>query len=108
MHSRHLIPGTGSPARRIPLPGIDQANVLELRTAADADKLKAALGPGKHLAVVGGGYIGLEAAASARALGAEVTIIEIAPRLLARGACEGLSNFFHDFHPAQGAKIDVA
>src|SRR5580704_4666145 len=78
MHYAHLILATGSRARRIPLPGIEQANVLELRTAADADKLKAVLGPGKRLAVVGGGYIGLEAAASARGLGAEVTIIEIA------------------------------
>ena len=81
MHYAHLIIATGSRARRIPLPGIDLANVLELRTAADADKLKAVLGPGKRLAVVGGGYIGLEAAASARALGAEVTIIELAPRV---------------------------
>ncbi|MSP00965.1 MAG: ferredoxin reductase [Acetobacteraceae bacterium] len=105
MHYAHLILATGSRARRIPLPGLDQANVLELRTAADADKLKAVLGPGKRLAVVGGGYIGLEAAASARALGAEVTIIEREPRVLARVACEILSTFFQDFHRSQGVKI---
>jgi 3-phenylpropionate/trans-cinnamate dioxygenase ferredoxin reductase subunit len=81
--------------------------VLELRTAADADKLKAVLGTGKRLAVVGGGYIGLEAAASARALGAEVTIIELAPRVLARVACEILSNFFQDFHRSQGVTIEL-
>ena len=107
MHYAHLILATGSRARRIPLPGLDQANVLELRTAADADRLKAVLGPGKRLAVVGGGYIGLEAAASARALGAEVTIIELAPRVLARVACEILSNFFQDFHRAQGVAIEL-
>lgn len=107
MHYTQLILATGSRARRIPLPGIDQANVLELRTAADADKLKAVLGPGKRLAVVGGGYIGLEAAASARALGAEVTIVEIAPRVLARVACEILSNFFQDFHRSQGVTIEL-
>jgi 3-phenylpropionate/trans-cinnamate dioxygenase ferredoxin reductase subunit len=107
MHYAQLILATGSRARRIPLPGIDQANVLELRTAADADKLKAVLGPGKRLAVVGGGYIGLEAAASARALGAEVTIVEIAPRVLARVACEILSNFFQDFHRSQGVTIEL-
>jgi 3-phenylpropionate/trans-cinnamate dioxygenase ferredoxin reductase subunit len=107
MHYAHLILATGSRARRIPLPGIEQTNVLELRTAADADKLKAVLGPGKLLAVVGGGYIGLEAAASARALGAEVTIIEIAPRVLARVACEILSNFFQDFHRSQGVTIEL-
>jgi 3-phenylpropionate/trans-cinnamate dioxygenase ferredoxin reductase subunit len=57
--------------------------------------------------VVGGGYIGLEAAASARALGAEVTIIELAPRVLARVACEILSTFFQDFHRAQGVTIEL-
>ena len=102
MHYAHLILATGSRARRIPLPGIEQANVLELRTAADADKLKAVLEPGRRLAVVGGGYIGLEAAASARAIGAEVTIIELAPRVLARVACETLSNFFQNFIDRRG------
>jgi 3-phenylpropionate/trans-cinnamate dioxygenase ferredoxin reductase subunit len=107
LHYAHLILATGSRARRIPLPGIDQANVLELRTAADADRLKAVLGPGKRLAVVGGGYIGLEAAASARALGAQVTIIEREARVLARVACEILSNFFQDFHRAEGVTIEL-
>ena len=107
MHYAHLILATGSRARRIPLPGIDLANVLELRTAADADRLKAIIGPGKKLAIVGGGYIGLEAAASARALGAEVTIIELAPRVLARVACEALSTFFQDFHRARGVAIEL-
>ena len=107
MHYAHLILATGSRARRIPLPGIDLANVLELRTAADADRLKAIIGPGKKLAIVGGGYIGLEAAASARALGAEVTIIELAPRVLARVACEALSTFFQDFHRARGVVVEL-
>ena len=102
-----LILATGARARRIPLPGLDLGNVLELRNAADADRLKAVLVPGARLAVVGGGYIGLEAAASARALGAEVTVIEREPRVLARVACEILSNFFQDFHRAQGVIIEV-
>ena len=107
LHYAHLILATGARARRIPLPGLELANVLELRTAADADKLKAVLGPGKRLAVVGGGYIGLEAAASARALGAEATIIEREPRVLARVACEILSTFFQDFHRSQGVVIEL-
>ncbi len=107
LHYAHLILATGSRARRIPLPGLELGNVLELRTAADADRLKAVLGAGKRLAVVGGGYIGLEAAASARALGAEVTIIEREPRVLARVACEILSTFFQDFHRAQGVRIEL-
>lgn len=102
-----LIIATGARARRIPLPGLDLGNVLELRNAADADKLKAVLTPGARLAVIGGGYIGLEAAASARGLGCEATIIEREPRALARVACEILSNFFQDYHRAQGVTIDV-
>src|SRR6185437_7631047 len=67
----HLILALGARPRRLSLPGLSLTGVLELRTVADADQLKAALAPGKRLAVIGGGYIGLEAAASARALGAE-------------------------------------
>ncbi len=103
----HAILALGSRARRLDLPGLDLANVLELRTAADADLLKAALGPGRHLAVVGGGYIGLEAAASARALGATATIIEREARVLARVACVPLSDFFQAYHRAQGVAIEL-
>jgi len=102
-----LILATGARARRLPIPGIDLPGVLELRTAADADKLKAVLGPGKHLAVIGGGYIGLEAAASARSLGAGATIIEREPRVLARVACPILSDFFQNFHRSQGVAIEL-
>ncbi len=103
----YLILALGARARRLPLPGAELAGVLELRSAADADRLKAVLHPGAHLAVIGGGYIGLEAAASARALGAEVTIIERESRVLARVACTILSDFFQTFHRAQGVTIEV-
>jgi 3-phenylpropionate/trans-cinnamate dioxygenase ferredoxin reductase subunit len=76
--------------------------VQVLRSAADAEVLKLALGPGKRLAVIGGGYIGLEAAASARALGAEAVVIEALPRILARSSCALLSDFFTDYHKARG------
>lgn len=102
-----LILALGARARRLPLPGIDLDGVLELRSAADADRLKAALHPGASLAVIGGGYIGLEAAASARALGAEVIIIERESRVLARVACSILSEFFQTFHRRQGVTIEV-
>ena len=103
-----LILALGARARRLDIPGIGLRGVLELRTAADADQLKAALGPGKRLAVVGGGYIGLEAAASARGLGAEATIIERETRVLARVACQQLSDFFEAYHRAQGVTIEVS
>ncbi len=97
-----LILATGARARRIPLPGFELGGVLALRTAADAEALKQALGRGRRLAVIGGGYIGLEAAASARALGAEAVVIEREPRVLARVACETLSSFFQDYHHRHG------
>jgi 3-phenylpropionate/trans-cinnamate dioxygenase ferredoxin reductase component len=103
----HLILALGSRNRRLPLPGMDLANVLELRTLQDADRLKAVLGPGKRLAVIGGGYIGLEAAASARGLGAEATVIEREARVLARVACPLLSEFFQNYHRGQGVVIET-
>ena len=100
-----LILALGARARRLALPGFDLAGVLELRTAADADRLKAAIGPGKRIAIVGGGYIGLEAAASARALGAGAFVMEREARLLARVASPPLSEFFAAAHRAQGVEI---
>jgi 3-phenylpropionate/trans-cinnamate dioxygenase ferredoxin reductase component len=102
-----LILALGARARRLPLPGVDLDGVLELRSVADADRLKAALQPGASLAVIGGGYIGLEAAASARAMGAEAIIIERESRVLARVACPILSEFFQTFHRGQGVTIEV-
>jgi 3-phenylpropionate/trans-cinnamate dioxygenase ferredoxin reductase subunit len=78
-----------------------------LRTAADAERLKAAIGPGKTLAVVGGGYIGLEVAASGRALGAEVVVLEREERLLARVACNTLSDFFKGYHESHGVTFEL-
>lgn len=98
----YLILATGARARALPIPGADLSGVLALRTAADAEALKSHLGPGKRLAVVGGGYVGLEAAASTMALGGHATIIEREPRVLARVACETLSGFFQDYHGARG------
>jgi 3-phenylpropionate/trans-cinnamate dioxygenase ferredoxin reductase subunit len=100
-----IVLATGARARPLPIPGADLAGVLSLRSAADAEELKSALGPGRRLAIVGAGYIGLEAAASARALGADVVVIEREPRVLARVACETLSRFFQDYHAAHGVKF---
>ncbi|GLS02761.1 ferredoxin reductase [Brevundimonas denitrificans] len=100
-----LILATGSTARKLSIPGADRPDLLELRSLADAERLKAALGPGKRLAVVGGGYVGLEAAASARALGAEAVVIERMDRVLARVASETLSAFFTAHHRAHGVEV---
>ncbi len=103
----HLILATGSRAIHLSIPGSDLRSILALRTAADAEQLKRELGPGLRMAVVGGGYIGLEAAASARALGADVVVLERESRLLARVAGETLSNFFQARHEAQGVDFEL-
>lgn len=78
---------TGAVARRLPAAvGGDLANVFTVRTLADVDAMAPAFRPGARLVVVGGGYVGLEAAAVARKLGLEVTMIEAAPRILVRVA----------------------
>jgi 3-phenylpropionate/trans-cinnamate dioxygenase ferredoxin reductase subunit len=100
-----LILATGSVNRRIELAGARPEELLELRSVADAERLKAVLGPGRRLAIIGGGYIGLEAAASARALGAEAVVVELAPRVLARVASEELSAFFEARHRSGGVEI---
>jgi len=102
-----LVLAMGARPRRLAIPGADLAGVCELRTAADAEALKAALKPGCRLAVVGGGYIGLEVAASARALGAEATVIELQSRVLARVASEPMSEFFEAYHRTRGVGFEL-
>lgn len=100
-----LVLATGSTARKLAIPGADRPDLIELRTLHDADRLKSVLGPGRRLAVVGGGYVGLEAAASARALGAEVVVIERMDRVLQRVASSALSIFFTRLHTGHGVQI---
>ena len=81
-----LLLATGARPRPLPLPGADGAERRDAaRPSTTPPRIRAALGPGRRLAVIGGGFIGLELAASARRLGAEVTVIEALPRLLTRG-----------------------
>lgn len=102
-----LVIATGARARPLPVPGADLYGVLSLRHAADAEALRTTLGPGRRLAVIGGGYVGLEAAASARALGAEAVVIEREARVLARVACSELSDFFTACHRARGVAFEL-
>lgn len=101
----HLVLATGARPRVLAVPGRDLGGVLDLRTIADADRIKTALVAGSRLVVIGGGYIGLEVAASARAIGASVAVIEREERVLARVASPILSTFFHQAHEAQGVRI---
>ena len=88
--------------------GLGDANdVFPLRTAADVEGIRKALGsnPKKNVVVIGGGYIGLEIAASLKELGAEVTVLEREDRILARVTAPEMSDFFHELHTKNGVEI---
>jgi len=101
-----LIWATGGDARRLSCAGHDLAGVHGVRTRADAARLMAELAAGaKRAVVIGGGYIGLEAAAVLTKLGCHVTLLEALPRVLARVAGEALSTFYQDEHRAHGVDL---
>jgi 3-phenylpropionate/trans-cinnamate dioxygenase ferredoxin reductase component len=101
----HLIWAAGGEPRRLSCPGSDLAGVHAVRTRADVDAIMAALDRVKQVAVIGGGYIGLEAAAVLRKLGKEVVLLEALPRVLARVAGEELSAFYEAEHRAHGVDL---
>ena len=97
---------TGGQARTLPwLHGIASERIHMLRTQADALRLRAALDGGNSLLVVGGGWIGLEVAATARAMGKTVTLVEAASRLCARTVPPIVSDFLRNLHESQGVTI---
>jgi 3-phenylpropionate/trans-cinnamate dioxygenase ferredoxin reductase component len=103
-----LVIATGARPRRLNAPGADLPGVHVLRSAADVEAIKADLKPGAKLCVIGAGYIGLEAAASARKLGCAVTVLEAAVRPLARVTSPEMSGFFLDQHTAHGVEFRLA
>ena len=100
-----LLLATGSRPRRLSVPGADLDGVHYLRTIADADRIRAECSPGKRLLVIGGGYIGLEVAATARELGLTVTVLEMAERLMSRVTCPEVSAFYESEHARRGVRI---
>ena len=101
-----LVLTTGASPRRLPAAvGGDLAGVYTVRTLADVDAMQAEFVAGRRLVIVGGGYIGLEAAAVARKLGLDVTVLEMAPRILQRVAAPETSDYFRALHTTHGVKI---
>ncbi|MBY0396624.1 MAG: FAD-dependent oxidoreductase [Thermoleophilia bacterium] len=97
---------TGAIPRRLPpAAGGDLAGVYTVRTLADIDSMKPEFRAGRRLLIVGGGYIGLEAASVAAKLGLDVTVIEMAPRILQRVAAAETSDFVRSAHLAHGVMI---
>jgi 3-phenylpropionate/trans-cinnamate dioxygenase ferredoxin reductase subunit len=100
-----LVWATGGRPRMVGCPGNDLDGVRALRNKADCDQLIDVLPQSHRFAVIGGGYIGLEAAAVLRELGKEVTIIETLDRVLARVAAEPVSRFFEAEHRSRGVDL---
>jgi len=100
-----LLLATGAAPRQLPLPGADGSRCAYLRTHDDALRIRGALKPGNHIAILGGGFIGLEIAASARKRGARVTVIEALPRILTRGVTEDIARVIDARHRAEGVVL---
>jgi 3-phenylpropionate/trans-cinnamate dioxygenase ferredoxin reductase subunit len=98
-----LLIATGAKPRKLAIPGGDA--LLYLRTFADALVLRSHLVPGRRLAVIGGGFIGLEIAASARKRNCDVTVIEAAPRILMRGVPAEIAEVVAARHRAEGVTL---
>ena len=100
-----LLLATGSRPRRLTLPGVTLAGVHYLRTLDDVEAIRRDLAAGKCLAVIGGGYIGLEAAAVGVKAGMAVTVLEAGPRILNRVSGPPTAEFVAEAHRSQGADI---
>jgi 3-phenylpropionate/trans-cinnamate dioxygenase ferredoxin reductase subunit len=100
-----LLLTTGARPRRLPIPGADLPGVHYLRTLEDALALRARLTAAAHVAVVGGGLIGLEIAASARTMGARVTVIEAASHLMGRVLPPAIARVVESRHRGRGVEI---
>lgn len=101
-----LLLATGARPRRLGVDiGGDLRGILTMRDLSDADAFRAGLQHARRLLVIGGGYVGLEAAASARKLGVEVTLVEAAPRILGRVACAETADWFRALHRDHGVDL---
>jgi 3-phenylpropionate/trans-cinnamate dioxygenase ferredoxin reductase subunit len=100
-----LLLTTGSEPRHLSVPGAELDGIHYLRTLADCDRLRERLGGGGHLAVVGAGWIGSEVAASARKLGAEVTLIDPLPLPNVRIFGPEIGSFYRDVHADHGVEL---
>jgi 3-phenylpropionate/trans-cinnamate dioxygenase ferredoxin reductase subunit len=100
-----LLLATGARVRKLKCPGAELPGIHYLKTIADVDGLQAVFQAGKRIAVVGGGYIGLEVAAVGAKRGLDVTVFEAMDRLMARAVSPQLSAFYADEHTKAGVKL---
>ena len=102
-----LVLATGGRVRRLGVPGANLKGIHDLRTIADVDQFRDRLTPGTRVVMIGGGYIGLEAAAVVASRGCNVTVIEALDRVLARVAAAEVSQFYERIHRSQGVDIQT-
>ena len=100
-----LVWSTGGAPRKLPIPGGNLPNVFGIRTKADTDAMKAVSETSENVVIIGGGYIGLEAAAVLRKFGKKVTVLEAMDRVLARVAGKDISHFYQAQHAEHGVDI---
>ena len=100
-----LILATGARVRKLPIPGADSDNVFYLRDTKDVLAIKAQVANGKKAVIIGGGYIGLETAASLTKQGMQVTVLEAMDRILQRVTAPVMSNFYKRVHLEEGVNI---
>jgi 3-phenylpropionate/trans-cinnamate dioxygenase ferredoxin reductase subunit len=100
-----LLLATGSSARKLTVPGSDAQGILYLRTLADSYALRGAIKPGTRVVIVGGGFVGMEVAATARHLGAQVTVLEMGPVVYRGFASPEISAFFQKVLEGQGVVV---
>lgn len=108
IHFDAVLLATGASPRRLTVPGADLGGVHYLRSVADAEALREAITGGSPVAVIGGGWIGCEVAASARQLGAEVALIEMGELPLQRVLGPEVGRFYRDVHAAHGVDLHLA
>jgi 3-phenylpropionate/trans-cinnamate dioxygenase ferredoxin reductase subunit len=100
-----LVLATGTSARHLPIPGIDLPGVFSLRTIDDTLRLRPALDAARRVVIIGGGYIGLEAAAVFRGEGRDVVVLEAEDRVLKRVTGVAISDFFQTLHGGRGVAL---
>ena len=100
-----LVLTTGARIRRLPVPGEDLAGVFYLRDTQDVRAIKAEVKTGRKAVIIGGGYIGLETAASLKKQGMDVTVLEAMPRILQRVTAPIMSAFYKRIHSEEGVNI---
>lgn len=103
-----LVLALGSRVRRLSIDGADLDGVHYLRTIADVNSIRAELKNRKHAVIIGAGYIGLEVAAVIRQLGLDVTVVEMADRVMSRVVSAEISDFYQIEHTSHGVKLRLS